>query len=400
MDAAHAMQLDTAVFDTLDRVLQQGGATRALDELIGLLIERGELRALLDALLLKARHELGLPLVQTGSLSDVAEPLREKYEDRYVEAIRSVGQRFLEKGDIAGAWPYFRAIAEKEPVAEALEKYEPVDPGEQLSAVIDVAFNQGAHPRKGFELILENYGTCSAITAFDQLPPDEAMRVPCADRLVRTLHDQLVSSLRADIGRQGQTAPPEWTSIPELLTGRDWLFAEDAYHVDVSHLTSIVRMSPMLTNPATLTLSYELTEYGRRLSDRHKYESDPPFERLYEDHGIYLNALLGHDEDRAVAHFRAKLPPPSNEPSLYGSETLPAQMLVRLLLRLDRLEEAIDVSAEHLAGVPESALICPTLAQLCARAGHSERLAKFARERGDLVHYLAAVLQKTWPKPA
>jgi hypothetical protein len=68
-------------------------------------------------------------------------------------------------------------------------------------------------------------------------------------------------------------------------------------------------------------------------------------------------------------------------------------VLVRLLLRLDRLDDAIEVAAEHLAGLPESALICPSVAQLCAQAGQPERLAQIARDQGDLVHYLAAVIQ-------
>ena len=81
--------------------------------------------------------------------------------------------------------------------------------------IIEVAFNQGVHPRKGFELILDHYGTCSAITAFEHLPPDEATRVACADRLVRQLHEHLVANLRADIAQRGQPLPPEGTSIAE-----------------------------------------------------------------------------------------------------------------------------------------------------------------------------------------
>jgi hypothetical protein len=393
MPAATETQPDTTAFDALDRALGEAGAAAALERLLELLAERGEFRALLDALLLKARHELGMPLIQAGTLADLQEPARTQYEERYVEAIRFVGQRLLDQGDIAGAWPYFRAIAEKEPVAAALERYEPAEAGDQLSAVIDVAFNQGAHPRKGFELILGHYGTCSAITAFDHLPPDEETRVPCAERLVRHLHEHLVASLRGDIARQGEPAPPDGASIPELLAGRAWLFADDAYHIDVSHLASTVRMALILSDPAALALAAELTDYGRGLSERHQYESDPPFERVYDDHGIYLRALLGQDVDRAIAHFRAKLPARSAEPSAYASESLPAQVLVRLLLRLGRLEEAIEVAAEHLAGLPESALICPTVAQLCAQAGQPARLAQIARDQRDLVHYLAAVLQ-------
>jgi hypothetical protein len=382
---------DPAAFDDLDQALRSSGAAAALDRLATALAERGEFRALLDALLLKARHDLGLPLVQVGTLSDLPEPARTAYEDRYVEALRDVGGRLLRAGDIPGAWPYFRAIAERPPVVEALEAYRPAEADDRLGAVIDVAFNQGAHPRKGFELILDHYGACSAITAFEQLPPDEPTRAACAELLVRHLHAQLVDNLRGEVERHGRPVPPEGTSVTALVAGRPWLFDDDAYHLDVSHLGAVVRISPLLADPATIALAVELTDYGRHLSDRYRYEGDPPFERTYEDHAVYLRALLGQGVDAAIAHFRAKLPPGEADGD---RDTIPAQVLVRLLVRLGRLDQAIDVAAEHLAGLPDSLLGCPSLAQLCQMAGRPDRLAQASRRCGDLVNYAAAVLQR------
>jgi hypothetical protein len=384
-------------FDVLDQALKAEGPAAALGRLIGLLEERDEPRALLDALLLKARHELGLPLIQAGSLGELVEPVRTQYEDRYIEAIRTVGQRLLDRGDIPSAWPYFRAIGEKERVAAAIEAFEPADGDTQVSAVVEVAFNQGAHPRKGFALILDHFGACSAITAFEHLPPDDAHRVPSADRLVRHIHAHLTASLRAEIGRRGKPLPPEGTSITALIAGRDWLFMDDAYHLDVSHLAATVRISPMLTDPATIRLAAELTDYGRRLSSMHRYECEPPFDRLYEDHAVYLRALLGQEVDDAIAHFLSKIPPREPGAPLHPADSLPAQILVQLLVRLDRIGQAIDVASEHLADLPESSLICPSVSQLCQRAGLPDRLAQVARDNGDLVNYTAAILEPKGP---
>jgi len=379
-------------FRTLDRALQTSGPAAALDALVGHLSDRGEFRPLLDALLLKARHDLGLPLIQEGSLSGIDEPVRSQFEARYVEAIREVGTRLLESGDIAGAWPYFRAIGETEPVSRAIEAFAPAVDDERLGSLIEVAFNQGAHPRRGFELILDHYGTCSAITAFEHLPSEEATRVACADRLIRRLHDDLEANLRAEIAQRGQPLPPEGASIADLIAGRPWLFADDAYHIDISHLASVVRLAPLARDRATIERALGLTEYGRNLSERHQSGGEPPFDDHYEDHAVYLRALLGRDVDAAIAHFREKLTP--GEGDAYGTDTrYSAQILVGLLLRLERLDKAIDVAAEHLTGLPESALICPSVAQLCQRAGQPERLAAIARSHGDLVHYAAAILQ-------
>jgi hypothetical protein len=380
-----------AGFDTLDQTLAASGPAGALEHLTRSLADRGEFRALLDAMLLKARLELGLPTVLTGSLADLPEPARTRYEERYVEAIRDVGHRLLRAGEIGAAWAYFRAIAEKEPVASAIEAYDPPENDERIGQVVEVAFNQGVHPLKGFGLILDHYGTCSAISAFEGLPPDEATRVACADRLVRRIHADLTLNLRADIGRRGQPLPPEGTSIAGLVEGRDWLFVDDAYHLDVSHLSATVRLSPLLVDPSTIELAIGLTDYGRLLSDRHRYEGDPPFEDHYGDHAVYLRALLGRDVEEAVAHFRAKLPDADPDGR---DEAIAAQVLVRLLVRLGRSEEALDVAAEHLAHLPDSSLACPSVPQLCQSIGRLDRLAEIARSRGDLVNYAAAILGK------
>ncbi|MDB5351686.1 MAG: hypothetical protein JWN86_2933 [Planctomycetota bacterium] len=377
------------LFDTFDSTLSHSGPEAAIDHLVAAMEEKGDPRALLDALLLKARHDLGLPSVQVGPLSEIEEPARTKFEDRYVEAIRYVGTRLLNKGDLVSAWPYFRAIGEKEPIIAALDAFSPGDGQESVGHVVEIAFNQGVHPRRGFELILDHFGVCSAISSFEGLPPDETIRRGCSESLVRRLHEHLIMSLRAEVERRGEALPPEGTSVPRLIEGRDWLFADDAYHLDVSHLGAVVRVAPMAEDRETLEKAVELTEYGRHLSDRHQYDGEPPFDRLYEDHGIYLRGLLGRDEDTAISHFGQKLPP--IDPDGDG-DTLPAQILVRLLVRMGRLEEAIDVSAEHLARVPEGMLMVPGLTQLCGRAGRLDRLAMSARALGDPVKYAAAIL--------
>ena len=106
---------------------------------------------------------------------------------------------------------------------------------------------------------------------------------------------------------------PRGHPIAELLEGRPWLFADDAYHIDISHLSAVVRISPLLTDPTTIARAVELTDYGRNLSPRHQSEGEPPFEDHFADHGAYLRALLGHDADAAVRHFRAKLGPAEGE---------------------------------------------------------------------------------------
>ncbi len=377
-------------FDELEQTLRTQGAQPALDRLIEQLDAVKEYRALLDAIVLKARHELGLPLFHSGPLSNLPEPERTQFEERYVDAIRLVGGRFLAAGDIPSAWAYFRAIAEPRPVALALDAYEPGDDPERLSQIIDIALYQGANTRRGFELVLNHYGTCSAITALEQVSAsDENARVACVERLIRHLHEQLVANLRGDIAQRGQPLPDEGTSIAGLVATRDWLFADEAYHIDVSHLASTVRYSLMASDPAVLALAVDLTEYGRRLSPRLQFEGSPPFEKVFDDHRVYLRAMLGHDVENAVTHFHAKLDPAlADDPEA----SLPAQVFVDLLMKLGKIDEAIDVAATYLTAVPESALICPGISEICQRGGRMSRLTEIARGQGNLVQFLASLL--------
>ncbi len=380
-------------FDSLEETIRSSGPEAAIDRLIDHLDRAGEYRAMLDALLLKARHELKMPLVAIGPLAGIPEPARTQYEEKYIAAVRLVGSRHLQKGDIPTAWAYYRAIAESEPVADAIAAYEPTENDERLGAVIEVAFNHGVNPRRGFELILKQYGTCPAISSFEQLPAhDEKVRTACAETLIRHLHGELTSNVRAEIANRGQVVPRPGTLLEQLLADRRWLFTDDSYHIDISHLSSVVRMSLLAKDPEAIALAIDLTEYGRCLSPRLVFEGSPPFEKIFEDHGVYLKALLGRDAEKAIAHFQRKL---EKEKEEEGDSAPAAQALVNLLLKLGKIDAAIDVAGAHLAGLPESALACPSFGELCQQAGQNERLAQVAREQGDLVSFTAARLQSS-----
>src|SRR6476659_7489237 len=157
------MEPDT--FDLLARALDSGGRSGAFDFLAGKFREEKNYPSLFEARLMQKRLELGLDPIQIGSLEDVPEAVRPAYERAFLDAAREVGSLFLADGDIARAWPYFRAIGDPAPIAAAIEN---TASGADLESVIAIAFQERVHPRKGFELILRQYGICRAITCFDQ----------------------------------------------------------------------------------------------------------------------------------------------------------------------------------------------------------------------------------------
>jgi hypothetical protein len=391
IDGTRTIEQVEGPFEALERAFRQDGPDAGIDLLIKQLIEAKNYRGMLDALLLKARRDLKLPLVSSGSMAEIVEPLRTQYEDRYIEAIRAVGSKYLEAGEIGNAWAYFRVIGEPGPVAKAINEYVPGEDDERLGGIIEVALHHGAAPVKGFEMILEHYGTCSAITAFEQLPAqDESIRERCAGMLIGRLHRDLAANLRLEIANRGQPLSAGPVGIDELVRGRDWLFSDESYHIDISHLASVVRMSLLAKDAAAIRQAFELTEYGRRLSPRLQFDGPPPFEKIFDDHGAFLGALIGLDVGGAIERFEAKLmlDPEDGEGTLVAAQTL-----VNLLARLGRFEQAIEVAAKHFAGVPDGALFCPSLAQLCQRAGQPARLAEIAKTHGDPLNFATAILQ-------
>jgi hypothetical protein len=298
---------------------------------------------------------------------------------------------YLEAGEIARAWPYFRALGDPAPVAAAIEASQP-DP-ESADSVIEIALGEGVHPLRGLELVLAQHGTCRAITLFDQYP-DEASREAGIGLLVDTLYGELKANLARAIEHHEGYAPSG--SIPAMIAGRDWLFGEYDYYVDTSHLISILRYALDAANPATLAKAIEMARYGQKLAPMFQHRGDPPLDDVYADHRIWLQAVAGQDQDAAVAHFRAKVA----ALDLDQTGTYPAQVLVRFLLRLRRFAGAVDVFEAYLTETDPAYLSCPGLVELCRLAEDWPRLRELARRRGDAITFAAATLMSARPLSA
>jgi hypothetical protein len=371
-------------FDLIEKAVASGGAASALNLLARKFLGEKQYPQLFETRLMQRRLELGLPLIQLGAIEDLPEPARGSYEDGVRQAARETGALFLAEGDIQHAWPYFRAIGDRETIASAIEAAEA---GEQNDALIDIALGERVHPRKGLELVIAQHGICRAITYFEQFPNLEN-REACLVLLVRTLHSELIASLSNAITcREGQL--PITNSIRGLLQGREWLFGEFDAYVDTSHVINVIRFAVDMANEDAIRLALELCEYGAHLSPQFKMQGEPPFEDIYSDHAIFLRALLGEDLERAIEYFRAKIISQDDPMSAIRS----AQILVGLLVRHKRYREAVQISLEHLSGIAPNQLACPTVIQLCQLAGDSERLKELARARGDLLSFVAGAIQ-------
>jgi len=378
--------LDPAVFEQLQNTLQARGPAAAIDELCESLKAAGDYSALFYALLMKKRVELGINPFPTGTSTELPPETHEEYESAIREAGRHVGALYLAQHDIRKAWFYFNMLGEPEPIRDYIQNYKPGE-SDDPQPVIEVALYNGVDPVRGFGLILERYGICNAITTFGQQdfgrnPP---AKQACIKLLVRALHDQLLERLRSDIVMRGDTYP-QTGSIIELLQGRGFLFAEDAYHIDTSHLSSVVQMSLELTEGEEVLLARELCAYGTKLNSQFHQQADPPFENTYADYMILLEVTGGIYVEKGLQHFRDKI-----EPEVAQGNTFPAEVYVNLLLRLNRRDEAIEAAKKYLSAEARQ-MSCPGVYELCQQEKDFTGLANAARQRGDGVNYLASLI--------
>lgn len=381
--------LSEEIVRALESALMEQEPVAAIDKMNELLRNRGEYHNLFYGLLLKKRFQLGLPLLNPSPPKDLPDDLQLAYEEGIREAAREVGNQFLGAGDIGNAFAYFRMIGEMAPVITAIDNFAP-DESTDLEPIVNIAFHQGIHPKRGFDLILEQFGICSAVTTMSsqEFPHGEDAKQYCIQRLVRALYQELQGRLIADIEQQEEKKIPAGTPVKELISGRFYLFGENIYHVDVSHLSSIVQLASQLQSCPEIGLARELCAYGENLSDTFQMQTDPPFDKLYKDFGVYLSILDGEKVDEGLEYFRTKLA--NIDMDEYG--TYPIEIFVNLLLRVNREEEALELASKHLADVTSRPLSCPGLVELCERTGRYQTLSDLAKKHGDLVHYLTGRL--------
>ncbi len=375
------------VFDQVRDALASGDVEAGFELAIDRFRNERSYPMIFEARLMQKRHALGMPLIQTEPWTNLGKDCQTAYESATVEAAREVGTLFLNDGEIGRAWPYFRAIGEKDLVRQAIEQCDDGVSGEALDGIIEVAYHEQVNPKKGFELILKHYGTCRAITNFSQYPVEEG-RADCAELLAENVHSELLANIKYAV-EQKEGQAPVGDDLGAIVEERGWLFEGNAYYLDTSHVSSLVQMAPAIDRERTLELLLGMARYGSHLSEMYQFPGNPPFENVFEDYRAYISTVLGRDVEAGLEHFRRKIE--TCDPNVAG--TTPAQVLVNLLVRLGRPGEAADVALEHLSEADPQFLTCPNALQLCQMAQDYERLAEVARTRRDLLSFAAATMQ-------
>lgn len=380
------------------------GAGAALETLAASLVGEKSFRDLFTVRQMQARHKLGLPIIDVGQTRDLAEPLRTRLEDEYIVACREVGLLLLAEGQLREAWMYLQVSGDKAAVRERLASLEPTE--ENRNEIVELSLYEGVWPKRGLELILASHGICNTITTLDGILPNlgREEQSEAAGLLVRHLHANLLENVRADIERQ-QGKPPAESTLADLLAEREWLLAGGNYHIDTSHLSSVVRFARMSDDAQTLRLAVDLTEYGRRLHTQFQFAAEEPFADYYPSHALFLGALLAQAEhglaaegparadaiDRAIPFFRER----AERTDIQARGTAAIEFYISLLARLKRFDLAMD-ELNHLIPAGQATMgIAPHLWELAERSGNFAKMADICQSRGDLVGYTGALAAAT-----
>lgn len=376
------------IFEQLEHAHRELGAEATLDRLLEFLRREQRPHELFEAMKLRVRIGLGLPLLANDLGDELPEVQREALEAGLLDACREVGMMCWKAGRLRDGWHYLRAVSDQAFTKAELAKVEPTQ--ENLDEFLEICIHEGLDLQRGFQLLIDHYGTCNTITTYESAMygRPRAQRAVGAALLLEHVYGELLANVRGHIERE-QSAPAAGASLIELITDRDWLFANGSYHLDTTHLASVVRLARDISDPTLWQQAFALTEYGRRLSTDLQYPGDAPFESLYEASGRYFQALMGRDRDVHLAYFRER----AEQSDPRQDTTIAIEVYVDLLARIGRSDEALGEALRLLPDdVPQTGR-APSLLELASACGSFERLRELARRRNDPLGFALSLLE-------
>lgn len=344
---------------------------------------------LFEALKMRIRNRLGMPLIAPEGEPRQSDDVDRQLEAGLLDACRETGEMLLSQGRIREGWMYLRPTGDTARAAELIGGIEPTeDNNEDLIAVL---LHEGVDIARGFTLLLARNGTCNSITTYEQAiaPRDKRDRIAAGRVLLDHFYEELCESVRGDIVRNEAPADPS-ESLGDMLAKRKWILADGGYHLDTTHLASVVRIARVLDDERSLTRAWELTQYGRRLHHQFQYPGEEPFVDFYPAHAAYYSVLLGRDVEAGLALFERKMR--SADPAVHG--TGPMEVYTELLDRCGRSSEAIDIALEFVPDDVPSPRLVPPLLEIAGRCGNFDPIVEYCVRKNDLLGYVAAVAAK------
>ena len=380
----------SAVFEQLQH--SQSDPAAMLDRLVEHLRSARQPMELFEALKMRTRHQLGLPLMPAADEPSGPDDVERQLESGLLDACREAGTMLLEDGKVGEGWMYLRPTGDVE-LARRLLQAIPID-DDNYDQMIQVLLHEGVDVARGYQAVLDQQGTCNSITTYEQTlaTRSKSDQRLAAARLLDHLYDELSATIRGDITRREAPAA-EHETLVELIESRPWLLESGGYHVDTTHLQSTVRIAAVLEDPGQWHRAWELTQYGRRLHHQLQYPGEEPFVDFYPAYATFYSVLMGKDVDAGLKQFERKAR--SVDPLQHGTGAI--ETYVDLLDRVGRHRQAIEAAIELMPDEVPPQRVVPLLIEVAQRAGHKDAAAAFdsitayCRRRNDVLGCAAAL---------
>ena len=381
---------DIDIFAALSE--KQGQPTEMIAQMVDHYRSTKQPMELFEALKMRIRNELGLPLVASEDEPSRPEDVERQLENGLLDACREAGTMLIKSGKVADGWMYLRPTGDSSLAKELLSD---VEIGEDnYDEMIQVLLHEGVDIARGYQAVIDNQGTCNSITLFEQslANRNKTDRQAAAACLLDHLYDELVSLVRDDITSRDK-APADDENLADMIQNRKWVLEDGGYHLDTTHLSSTVRIASVLDKPEQIQKLWELTQYGRKLNHQFQYPGEEPFVDFYPAYSNFFSILLGQNVDAGLKFFerRAK----AVDCAEHG--TAAVETYVDLLDRVGRHKEAVEAAIELVPQeLPPQRIVSllidiATRAKLNGDASAFEPIIAFCQQKGDILSYVAAL---------
>lgn len=375
----------SGIYQQLSDEYQTGGMTAALETVEKTLRQEKRFHELFEVLKMQTRQRLGLSLLHDDA-SQLSDEAQRRFEDELLDACRDVGFSLMEAGQVQESWGYLKHLTDRDEVVAAVRMLEVTD--DNLEAIIGLLLYEGLDCDRGFELVLEKYGTCNAITTMQNAMYGRSKTDRCATgrRLVHHVHHELLESVKAHVEREQGSAPTE-NRLVDIIADRDFLFENGSYHIDTSHLSSTVQIAVELDDQDTLALALDMARYGEKLHAELQYPSQTPFEDTYPSHIKFFSALLGENVDASLGYFRER----AEQTDAHQEGTFAIETYIDLLARIGRPADAIEAAVVLIPAGIQTTGRAPTLYDLSNQLGSFDRYRALCIEREDLLGFVVGL---------
>ncbi len=381
-------------FEIFEETSRSKGLFQAIDGLCANFVEQKRYHELFELRKVQLRLHLGLPVEKWQSIEELPAKQGQALEQGLLGICREVGSMLMRDGDFISGWSYLEPVGDKQLARELLGSVDVTN--ENVEALVHLCITRGVDPARGYQLVLDRFGTCAAITALEtqlgNAPLD--IRRETTGKLVRHVYQELCRNIERTLNDDAEQAGRSYPTghLAGLMDSHKDLTTGLAHHMDTTHLASTIRFSRILCDPQAVALAIELAIYGTGLHNDFQYRGTAPFAATYFDTLEFLRVLGGAgresgEVDAVIERMRTSASEQRNALKILDS----AAWLVYLLDRLGRGKEAIDAWLEYLHEVDDKSVInediAPSLQQLSSRYRLHDRVARTLIERGDLLGY-------------